>query len=199
MADGKYITTSYDRSVVVLDKNALKLVSRVQDAHSDLINHVAVNASNFNLFSTAGNDGQVSLWDFRNFDNSSQPCIYDDVFLKPTCVQFVPGVEHQLLVGNQTGEILLFDIRKPKDCIAKNAKMEHSITKMKFSCHDRNIFGVCSESTSLRLFSIDEKLPAAAIEVKYEDHRHEDFVRDVAWPTKSSKKFLSCGWDHKVF
>ena len=92
--------------------------------------------------------------------------IYDDVSLTPTCVQFVPGNENQLLVGNQAGEILLFDIRKPQDCMAKNTNMEHSITKIKFSSHDKNLFGVCSESTSLRLFSIDEKLPAAAIEVK---------------------------------
>ena len=77
MADEKYITASYDRSIVVLDKSALKLVSRVQDAHSDLVNHVAVNPSNLNIFSTAGNDGRVPIWDLRtlNADSSTcQPC-----------------------------------------------------------------------------------------------------------------------------
>ena len=84
--------------------------------------------------------------------------IYDDVGLKPTCVQFVPSSEHHLLVGNEAGELQLYDIRKPKNCIVKNDMMEKAVSKIKFSPSLKNTFGVCSETSSLRVFTLDPTL-----------------------------------------
>ena len=78
--------------------------------------------------------------------------------LKPTCVQFVPSSEHHLLIGNEAGELQLFDIRKPKNCIVKNDSMEKSVSRIKFSPSLKNTFGVCSESTTLRIFTLDDNL-----------------------------------------
>ena len=47
--------------------------------------------------------------------------IYEDINLKPTCVQFLPDNEHNVLIGNQGGQVGLYDIRKPKECIVKNS------------------------------------------------------------------------------
>jgi WD40 repeat protein len=183
-----------------LEKGSLKQLSRVAAAHTDLINAVAANPFSTNNIVTAANDGKVLTWDLRktNIDgNVSQSCIYEDLSLKPTCLQFLPSNENYLLVGNQGGEIQLFDIRKPTDCITKNTQMDKSISKLKFAPQDPKMFGVCSESTPLKIMQIDEKL--ASIDVRYEDSRHEDFVRDVVWkPDAASKRLFSCGWDHKV-
>ena len=47
--------------------------------------------------------------------------IYEDINLKPTCVQFLPDNEHNVLIGNQGGQVGLYDIRKPKECIVKDS------------------------------------------------------------------------------
>ena len=90
--------------------------------------------------------------------------IYEDLSLRPTCVQFLPGNENLILVGNQGGEIHLFDVRKPKDCVAKNSKLEKLVTRIKFSPHDNTQFGVCTESTPFRILEIDEKM--SSIDIK---------------------------------
>lgn len=196
----KLVTASYDKSIVVLEKETLKLLSRVPAAHTDLINTVAADPFNTNSIVTAGNDGKVLTWDVRKTNiegNVAQSCIYDDLSLKPSCLQFLPSNENYLLLGNQGGEIQLLDMRKPSDCVTKNTQMDKLITKIKFSPHDQKMFGVCSESTPLKIMQLDDKL--SAIDVRYEDSRHEDFVRDVVWkPDAASKRLFSCGWDHKV-
>lgn len=191
----KLITCSYDRSVVVLEKESLKLVTKINEAHDDLISNMAVNPGNFDLIGTASNDGTVQLWDLRQCE-TSQSCIYDDVGLKPTCVQFVPSSEHHLLVGNEAGELQLFDIRKPKNCIVKNDMTEKAVSKIKFSPSLKNTFGVCSETSSLRVFTLDPTL--STLDIKYEDRRHQDFVRDLVWQPETPVKCFSCGWDHQV-
>jgi len=198
----KLVTASYDKSFVVLEKESLRIVSRVSAAHTDLINTLAANPFNTNTIVTAGNDGKVLTWDLRKAGNTeakptSMSCIYEDMSLKPSCLQFLPVNENYLLVGNQGGEIQLFDLRKPTDCITKNTQMDKLITKIKFSPHDPKSFGVCCESTPLKIMQLNDNL--STIDVRYEDSRHEDFVRDVVWkPDISSKRLYSCGWDHKV-
>jgi WD40 repeat protein len=102
---------------------------------------------------------------FHNFPISFFKGIYDDTNMKPTCVQWTPKSEHHLLVGNQGGEIQLFDVRKPKECLFKNA-MESGgkqVTRLKFS-NDGLTFAVCSESFPVRVLTLDDKL--SSIEAK---------------------------------
>jgi WD40 repeat protein len=73
----KLVTTSYDKSIVVLEKETLKLLSRVPSAHTDVINTVAADPFNANSIVTAGNDGKVLTWDVRKTNiegNVSQSC-----------------------------------------------------------------------------------------------------------------------------
>ena len=71
--------------------------------------------------------------------------IYEDINLKPTCVQFLPDNEHNVLIGNQGGQVGLYDIRKPKECIAKDSTGNYWIYFNIFSkefdfCIDMNCF-----------------------------------------------------------
>ena len=72
----KLITASYDRSFVQLEKETLKLIARLDNAHSDLITNLTVNSKNFDMICTSSNDGTVSLWDLRQCGttNTSQSC-----------------------------------------------------------------------------------------------------------------------------
>lgn len=67
----KVVTASYDRTIVVLEAETLKLTSKVQEAHNDLISNVASNCVDVNLIATAGHDGLVSTWDLRCIEASS--------------------------------------------------------------------------------------------------------------------------------
>ena len=149
----KIITTSYDRSIVVLDRDNFKLITRVSEAHADLISHAAINDGN--MLCTAGNDGAVLTWDMRTMldANSSLSCIYEDLSVRPTCVKFAPKQEHQVVVGNQAGQIQLFDIRKPKEALCEAIVDHKPITRINFQ---EAIFSVCSESSSLKVFEINE-------------------------------------------
>ena len=58
--------------------------------------------------------------------------IYEDINLKPTCVQFLPDNEHNVLIGNQGGQVGLYDIRKPKECIVKDSTGNYWIYILKY-------------------------------------------------------------------
>ena len=81
----KLVTASYDKSFVVLEKESLRIVSRVSAAHTDLINTLAANPFNTNTIATAGNDGKVLTWDLRKAGNTeakrtSMSCTYLYIF-----------------------------------------------------------------------------------------------------------------------
>ena len=70
------ITSSYDNSIVVSETETLRLLSRIPEAHTDIIYNIAVSDKNQNILISAANDGFVSLWDLRTIrqSNSSHNC-----------------------------------------------------------------------------------------------------------------------------
>ena len=65
----KVITSSYDKTVVVLDVNTLRLEERLSDIHHDIISNVAANSVNPNVIATSANDGVAAAWDLRTKDH----------------------------------------------------------------------------------------------------------------------------------
>ena len=65
----KVMTSSYDKTVVVLDVNTLRLEERLSDIHHEIITSVAANRVNPNLIATSANDGIAAAWDLRAKDN----------------------------------------------------------------------------------------------------------------------------------
>ena len=65
----KVITSSYDKTVVVLDVNTLRLEERLSDIHHDIISNVAANSVNPNVIATSANDGVAAAWDLRKKDH----------------------------------------------------------------------------------------------------------------------------------
>ena len=65
----KVMTSSYDKTVVVLDVNTLRLEERLSDIHHEIISNVAANRINPNIIATSAHDGIVAAWDLRTKDN----------------------------------------------------------------------------------------------------------------------------------
>ena len=65
----KVMTSSYDKTVVVLDVNTLRLEERLSDIHHEIISSVAANRINPNIIATSAHDGIAAAWDLRTKDN----------------------------------------------------------------------------------------------------------------------------------
>ena len=64
--DGKnVVTSSYDKCVVCLEVTTLRLETRMNDAHSDLISNLSANKVEPSMIATAANDGTVKTWDLK--------------------------------------------------------------------------------------------------------------------------------------
>ena len=72
----QFMTSSYDNSIIVSETETLRLLSRIPDAHTDIIYNITVSETNPNILVSAANDGFVSLWDLRTIrqSNSSHNC-----------------------------------------------------------------------------------------------------------------------------
>ena len=86
--------------------------------------------------------------------------IYENMNAKPSCLQFLPESENILLIGNYAGEIEAHDLRKPKECLAKNKNPTFkTVTKIKFSHQNpRNhltTFAVCFEDVTVQAYEFD--------------------------------------------
>ena len=66
------VTSSYDKCIVCLDLETLRLESRINEAHHDLITDLAANKVAAHTIATAAQDGTVKSWDLRS--NSRQTC-----------------------------------------------------------------------------------------------------------------------------
>ena len=65
----KVITSSYDRTVVILDTHTLRLEARYSEIHDDIISNVGANRVNSNIFATSAHDGIVAAWDIRTTES----------------------------------------------------------------------------------------------------------------------------------
>ena len=81
--------------------------------------------------------------------------IYNDPSNWPTCVEWLPNSECHLLVGNQLGQIRLFDIRN----VGENGILQQTIDKqihnIKFSSKRPNLFSVCGDTYKLKVLEVD--------------------------------------------
>ena len=80
----KVITSSYDKTVVILDVNTFRLEGRLTDIHDDLISNVAANRVNSSIIATSANDGTVAAWDLKTTDHciSSKNTILNNTKMK---------------------------------------------------------------------------------------------------------------------
>ena len=193
--DGTFLSASYDRSIVALDSATLALKHRYSKAHFDLIFDLDCSQSQPELFVTAGQDGLVAGWDLRT-QTSRQTLINATDGAVPTCAQYYRGDENYVVVGDVAGSIRMVDARVPGTVVASvEESFNKQIHKIVFSPNDKNKFSACADECGVRVLEVGDG--GAKITMTYEDHRHTDFVRGLAWNPKDGNLW-SCGWDKKV-
>jgi len=183
------VTVSYDRSIVVMDVATLRLETRITEAHDNVISDVSANKTVKAVIATAAQDGAVQLWDIRTRGKLSR--IYHQSSDWPTTLEWVPGSEHNLMVGSQTGKVSLMDTRnssQPLSVVKGSGIQAH---KIEFNGPGQ--FALCCDSTQAQVFRIEG---SSSMVQQYIDSRHTDYVRGLAW---RSDKLYTCGWDHQVF
>nr|ACO14939.1 Methylosome protein 50 [Caligus clemensi] len=186
----KLITSSYDKTIVVYDiSTSFALDTRL--SAKDLLSDVASNPLDPFILASASCDGRVDIWDLRTNKEPSS-CVYECPSSWPTALAWSPQDDSNLLIGNQSGEIGLYDTRQPKgDPLSSNTSMEKQIHKITFSPSVPDIAAVAADTYTLRIFNVD------GLKVLYEDERHQDFVRGLAWHPKK-RDLWTCGWDRLV-
>lgn len=191
------LTGSADMSIRVWDCQTTVVVRSLSVAHSQPVTGIASHPSDDQLFLSSGMDGNVLLWDLRCPKPAS--CIYRDWDDKPECVVWLENTESSssnggnFLVGTQSGMVVL----------RNTAFLSHNITSLQPL--DRPLFRLASNPTRPRHVALcgnDSKTIVVDVEnetirVRYEDDRHLDFVRGLAW--KDSGTLVTCGWDKSVF
>lgn len=75
----------------------------------------------------------------------------------PTCVQYVPGCDHHLVIGNVAGEISLLDARTPGESVAVDLSFQEQVHRIAFSSQDNSkTFAACADSRTVKVYDVKE-------------------------------------------
>ena len=62
------------------------------------------------------------------------------------------------MIGNQSGQVQLYDIRKTGEKISNHQAIKNQITQIKFSTKRPNLFSVCGDTYTLKVLELEETL-----------------------------------------
>jgi len=190
---GNLVTCSADGSIVAWDLKTMGVTARYSRAHGDMALDVTFVKSS--AFASCSQDGLVALWDIR--EKGNRGLIREDPDAFPTCVEY--SSDNYLIIGDVAGGVHLLDMRKPgKEAVAfaADALSGHRIHRIELDRHhpkNANRFAVCGDSTAVRVFDVEDN---SRFIQRYEDFRHTDFVRGLAWGACDT--LWTCGWDMQV-
>ena len=84
--------------------------------------------------------------------------IYNDSSNWPTCIEWSPNNEFNIVIGNQSGQVQLYDIRKSGEKISNYQAIKNQITQIKFSSKRPNLFSICGDTYTLKVLELEETL-----------------------------------------
>merc|ERR1712117_507725 len=192
-SESSLVTCSMDSSIVAWDLKTMGVTAHYPRAHGDQALDVSfVDDSNF---ASCSQDGLVALWDIR--EKGTKGVIREDHDAFPTCVE--SSSDNFLIVGDVAGGVHLVDVRKrAKEPVASVSRplSGHRIHRIVVNLRHQKTpvrFAVCRDSTAVRVFDVEDN---SKFIQRYEDFRHTDFVRGLAWGAGDA--LWSCGWDMQV-
>lgn len=189
------LTASADMSIRLWDCEGYRVVRLLSVAHSQQVMSVAPHPTNEQVFLSTGMDGNVLLWDLRCLRPAS--CLYRDWDNKPECAVWLEksvgsGIDHFLL-GTQNGILLLRSTTILNESLATFDAFERPLFRLASNPFRSNMIAACGDDSKVIVVDIEDEL----MKLRYEDDRHSDFVRGIAW--KDAETLVTCGWDKNVY
>jgi len=157
-------------------------------AHRNIISCVDARPKSDDTFASSSLDGEAVMWDVRK--EKPAEVMYTMSRGQLLAVAWSPNEEQTLAVGCVDGTVGLVDIRRPGNFVSHSNVFKRSIHKLKFDPKRPHLLAACCDDTEVKVLNVTNQL-----ETIYEDRRHGDFVRGIAW---HKENLLSCSWDNTV-
>lgn len=186
------VTVGRDRRICVWS-HSIALLHSYHPAHNTDICSVSCNQLNTAIFSTAGLDGTVKVWDIRK--EKPALTLFSSQDLPPGLVTHDRTREHQLVVAASTGDLFTLDTRSPKTERPQTRPIFDREVRSAAWCPDQpDLLALAGDDTVVSVLRVGE---GELEEVYRSSEAHTDFVRGLAWNPVDGKLWSS-GWDKKV-
>ncbi|XP_012263031.2 methylosome protein 50-like [Athalia rosae] len=186
----RLVTTAMDYCIKVWDMVELYSTHSFSPAHTEIITCVQSQPKSSNVFASTSLDRDVLLWDLRQ----SKPAksILKDADSGLTAAAWNPDNEHEIVIGDSDGKLLLLDVRQEsREPVFQSPKaLSRSVHRLLFNKTKSHQLAGCCDSTEVKVFDTSNEM-----NVIYEDKRHQHFVRGLAWDDNS---LVTASWDSTV-
>ncbi|KAI4489579.1 hypothetical protein M0802_011016 [Mischocyttarus mexicanus] len=184
------VSGGMDCCIKVWDISNLICTDSFHPSHIDFVTGVDVQHGNNSVFVSSSLDNCALMWDLRK----SKPahCIFKKYGYGLTSVSCSPISDNIVAIGANDGSVVLVDIRNTDDVLFESLVFSRSIHKLLFNPNSErsNQIACCCDDVAIKVLDTNKDC-----NVIYEDTRHTDFVRGLAW---YNDELLSCSWDDQI-
>lgn len=185
----QFVSGGIDCCIIVWDMaEGLGSTCSYNSAHKDTVTCVDAQPRSNSIFTSTSIDGDALTWDIR------KPKPAHGIFRRNNCgltaIAWKPNDENILAIGAEDGSVSVIDIRNPNAEPICGVSFDRPVYKLEFNPQIPNQLAGCCDGNIVKIFDTDKYLTEL-----YEDYRHKDFVRGLAW---SADKLLTCSWDNTV-
>ncbi|KAK2581316.1 hypothetical protein KPH14_008091 [Odynerus spinipes] len=184
------VTGGMDCCIKVWDVENLVSTHSFHYSHIDVVTGVDVQQRDNSIFISSSLDSCALMWDIRK----SKPahCILEKDGYGLTAVSWNPTSDNIIAIGADDGSITLMDIRNTDSILLESLVFSRPIHKLVFNPNPERSeqIACCCDDVVIKILETNKNYNAI-----YEDDRHTDFVRGLAW---YNDELLSCSWDDMV-
>ncbi|XP_037806193.1 protein valois [Lucilia sericata] len=186
--DYKAVTGSKDGALKIWDMGKADLFSQqsYRYAHTDSITGLTSSPTNDAIFTTCSLDKSCLLWD----DRETRPAIalYSEHNVRFKTVNWaLDPQDNCVYLGDESGNVLTIDTRKPKELLNKTQYFDRPIRKI--SPNGENL-AIVADSNCVKVSK------SCSNEIFYENNYSQNFIRDCAWLTSS--ELVTVGYEGKL-
>ncbi|KAH0550604.1 methylosome protein 50-like [Cotesia glomerata] len=183
-----FVTSSMDCCMKVWQISDLYAEYTYLNAHTSTITCVDVMPKNDWICGSTSLDCEAILWDLRQPKPSS--CLHKKEGNGLTSLAWDKTNENNVAIGSQSGSVSLIDIRSPNNVICEIAVFPRQVHRLRYHPEKNNWLAGCCDDTTVKVLD-----PTQHLSLIYQDFRHKDFVRGLAW---RKDELLTCSWDDTI-